>query len=122
MLTAMAVRYWADLFRASTLHGRRAKQMFDASKRIRGLDLSLFDAIPSLLGVHRAVMNKHGRFAYLEIGSHLGGSIQPYLLNSASLRIYSIDRRPSSQPDERERDCTVSYPENSTELMLHNLA
>jgi hypothetical protein len=104
--------------------------MFDASKRIRGLDLSLFDAIPTqtteadrraLLGVHRAVMNKHGRFAYLEIGSHLGGSIQPYLLNSACLRIYSIDPRPSSQPDERERDCTVSYPENSTERMLDNL-
>ena len=57
-----------------------------------------------------------------EIGSHLGGSIQPYLLNSASLRIYSIDPRPPSQPDERERDWyAMSYPENSIELMLGNL-
>jgi hypothetical protein len=104
--------------------------MFDASQRIRSLDLSLFDAIPTqtteadrraLLGVHRTVMNKHGRFAYLEIGSHLGGSIQPYLLNSACLRIYSIDPRPFSQPDDRKKDCAVNYPENSTERMLDNL-
>jgi Methyltransferase domain len=105
------------------------KRMIDASPRIRSLDLSLFDAIPTqtsradrraLLGLHRAIMNKHGEFAYLEIGSHLGGSIQPYLVDPACLRIYSIDPRPLMQPDDRLRGC-VHYPGNSTEQMLDNL-
>jgi hypothetical protein len=110
--------------------GANAGRMLDASQRIRDLDLSLFESIPTetsvgdrraLLGVHRAVMNKHGGFAYLEIGSHLGGSIQPYLLNPACLRIYSIDPRPSWQLDDRQKNYVDHYPGNSTERMLNNL-
>jgi hypothetical protein len=83
--------------------------MTDTAHRIRDLDLSLFDHIltqtskgdrRALLGVQRAVMRRHGQFAYLEIGPHLGGSIQPYLLNPTCTHIYSIDSRPLLQPDD----------------------
>jgi hypothetical protein len=64
--------------------------MRPVSDRIEDLDVGLFDAIPSqtsadtrrsLLAVHRATARRHGEIAYLEIGSHLGGSLQPYLLD-----------------------------------------
>jgi hypothetical protein len=92
--------------------GPGPEKVIDASHRIRDLDLSLFDNIPTqttkadqraLLGVQRAVMTKHEQFTYLEIGSHLGGSIQPYLVNPTCKHIYSIDPRPLSQPDDREK-------------------
>jgi Methyltransferase domain len=131
-MTQQSPSSWAVPVRSPEPHrlGTDAKQMLDASQRVRGLDLSLFDAIPTetspadrraLLGLHRAVMNKHGQFAYLEIGSHLGGSLQPYLLNSACQRIYCIDPRPLSQPDDRQKNCVFYYPENSTQRMLKNL-
>jgi hypothetical protein len=104
--------------------------MTDASSRIRDLDLSIFDHIltetsnedrRALLGVQRAVMLKYGQFAYLEIGSHLGGSIQPYLLKPACTHIYSIDSRPLLQPDDRSKDYFAHYPDNSTLRMLEYL-
>jgi hypothetical protein len=93
--------------------------MTDASSRIRDLDLSIFDHIltetsnedrRALLGVQRAVMLKYGQFAYLEIGSHLGGSIQPYLLNPTCIHIYSIDSRSLLQPDDRSKGYFCSLP------------
>jgi hypothetical protein len=60
-----------------------------------------------------------GPFSYLEIGSHLGGSLQPFVVDERCSAIISIDPRPSSQPDERlpegER---FHYDGNSTERML----
>lgn len=98
--------------------------------RIDKLDLSLFATIPSqtsdgdrrsLLAVQRATARRHKEYVYLEIGSHLGGSIQPHLVDDRCKRIYSIDARPSQQPDDRSLGCVVHYDDNSTERMLSML-
>ncbi len=98
---------------------------------VAALSTDLFAAIPSqtsirdrrsLLAVQRSTARRFGRFAYLEIGSHLGGSIQPYLLDPRCEAIYSIDPRPASQPDDRSRGCRVGYEGNSTRRMLDRLS
>ena len=95
--------------------------------RVDRLDIGLFDVVPSqtsqkdrrsLLAVQRATARRFGRYIYLEIGSHLGGSIQPHLLDSRCEAIYSIDTRPAAQPDDRSPGCVVAYDGNSTERML----
>lgn len=99
--------------------------------RIEALDVSLFDAIESqtglddrrsLLAVQRATRHLTGTagYRYLEIGSHLGGSIQPHLLDPRCTSITSIDKRPLSQPD--ERGVSFAYEGNSTARMLELLA
>jgi hypothetical protein len=94
-------------------------------QRIARLDLSLFDAIDSQsdagdrsswLAFQRQVRRAHGSYAYLEIGSHLGGSIQPHLLDPQCRTIYSIDKRPLEPPDDRGQ--TFRYEGNSTARML----
>jgi hypothetical protein len=98
------------------------------SNRVDRLDIALFESIPSqtsqddrrsLLAIHAAVAAKRSSFAYLEIGSHLGGSIQPYLLDERCHSIVSIDKRPAQQPDMRGN--LYEYPGNSTGRMLQNL-
>jgi hypothetical protein len=95
--------------------------------RVEHLDTNLFAAIPSqtsprdrrsLLAVQRATARRFGSYAYLEIGSHLGGSIQPHLLDARCIAITSIDSRPASQPDDRAPGCIVAYANNSTQRML----
>ena len=97
----------------------------DFEARLDVLDVSLFDAILSgtseqdrqaLLELQRAVREAFGEYVYLEIGSHLGGSIQPHLVDPRCKKIYSIDKRPAEQPD--ERGITFPYPNNSTQKML----
>lgn len=98
---------------------------------IARMDVSVYDTIPSqtsradrraMLGVHAAYQRHLGRFAYLEIGSHLGGSLQPYVLNPNCTRIYSIDARPESTPDDRIQGGSSDYPGNSTARMLSLLS
>ncbi len=95
---------------------------------IADLDLDLFSKInsqstdhdkQSFLAIQLAVRNLRPGYRYLEIGSYLGGSIQPHLLDDSCSRIYSIDKRPEKQPDERGFDYT--YLNNSTERMLEML-
>jgi hypothetical protein len=95
---------------------------------INNLDLKLFEKISSqsndndkrsLLACQLAARELTGSYVYLEIGSYLGGSIQPHLLDEKCLRIYSIDKRPLAQPDERGVEYT--YLNNSTARMLENL-
>lgn len=102
--------------------------MDNFEQAIAGLELDLFAAIESqstesdkgsLLACQLAVRELRGRYNYLEIGSYLGGSIQPHLLDDRCSKIYSIDKRPVRQPDARGFDWT--YHNNSTERMLTNL-
>ncbi len=98
-----------------------------AENEIMNTDVSIFEHIVSqtnsddrrsLLLIQQA-LRKKGSYVYLEIGSHLGGTIQPHYADTKCKRIYSIDKRPLSQPDERgER---YAYPENSTQTMRENL-
>jgi len=103
--------------------------MNDFETSIRELDLRLFEKIPSqstdhdkksLLAVELAVRELAGEYNYLEIGSYIGGSIQPHLLDPKCRRIYSIDKRPRSQPDARGFDFV--YENNSTARMMEKLA
>jgi hypothetical protein len=95
---------------------------------IGNLDLKLFEKISSqsndhdkksLLACQLATRELKSNYVYLEIGSYLGGSIQPHLLDEKCAAIYSIDKRPLIQPDERGVDYT--YLNNSTARMLENL-
>ncbi len=99
-----------------------------AADAIDALDDSVFDRIASqttaddrraLLAVQSATARHFGEYSYMEIGSHLGGSIQPHLLDPRCRRIYSIDPRPASQAD--NRGGAYAYPGNSTKRMLDNL-
>jgi len=103
--------------------------MTDIESRISSLDTGLFDAINSqstpedkhsFLLVQKAVRSLVGSYAYLEIGSHLGGTIQPYLVDPKCVHIYSIDARPAVQPD--YRGLRFAYPDNSTKRMLELLS
>jgi Methyltransferase domain len=96
-------------------------------KAVAALDISLFDTVRSqtserdrvsLLALHNACREVHGEFAYLEIGSHLGGSLQVLVADPRCTSITSIDSRPESAPDVRG---VSSYPGNTTARMLERL-
>jgi hypothetical protein len=96
--------------------------------RIGDLDTSLFRPIESqttepdrqsLLALHAAIAER-GPFDYLEIGSHLGGSLQAMVADPRCRSIVSIDTRPLSQPD--DRGDAAAYPDNSTNRMLELLS
>jgi predicted O-methyltransferase YrrM len=102
--------------------------MTDFEQSINNLDLKLFEKISSqsndndkgsLLACQVATRALAGNYNYLEIGSYLGGSIQPHLLDEKCRKIYSIDKRPTVQPD--ERGVEYQYLNNSTARMLENL-
>jgi len=104
------------------------KNNIDFEQMVNELDLRLFDAIrtqsfygdrKSWLALQRAVRRSKSGYTYLEIGSYLGGSIQPYLLDPNCVGIVSIDKRIHEAPNERRTIST--YEENSLERMLRNL-
>lgn len=97
--------------------------------RIERLDISLFAPImsqttdadkKSLLAVQACMRESAEEYVYLEIGSYLGGSIQPHLLDPKCKKIYSIDKRQLVSPDERTE--APGYPGNSKEHMISLLA
>lgn len=81
----------------------------DFEVRLSRLDTGLFEHIlsqtteedkRSLLALQSA-LRKMKMFVYLEIGSYLGGSLQPYLIDPRCRQVISIDSRPILEPDER---------------------
>ena len=103
--------------------------MNDFETAVESLDLKLFQKIESqstdedkrsFLACQLASRQLRPRYNYLEIGSYLGGSIQPYLLDPLCQRIFSIDYRPAIQPD--ARGVKYAYLNNSTARMLEKLA
>jgi hypothetical protein len=100
----------------------------DFETMISNLDTALYRSIEaelnqedreSLLATQKAVRERKHKYCYLEIGSHLGGSIQPHLLDPRCYKIYSIDKRPIIIPDDRGKP--VEYPDNSTDRMIQLL-
>jgi predicted O-methyltransferase YrrM len=71
-----------------------------------------------LLGSMR-LAHKTGSYAYLEIGSFLGGSLTPFLMDPACKMVLSIDERGRVQPD--ERGISFDYSEITTQSMLDEL-
>ncbi len=70
----------------------------------------------SLLAIQWGVRSLFSSYTYLEIGSHLGGSLQTHLQDPRCAGIVSIDARPTAVADDRVD--SVPYPDNSTEHML----
>jgi hypothetical protein len=79
-------------------------------ERILQSDVSLMDHAhtqmsagdrQSFLTVLAAFHSQATPFAYLEVGSYRGGSLQPYLVDPLCQKIFSIDKRPVSVKDER---------------------
>ncbi len=101
-----------------------------ADERIDRLDITLFDHAVSqmrpedkgtLLSLQSAT-RAAGPYTYLEIGSYLGGSLQPFLVDPLCERIISIDARHAVPPDSRPgMETLVQYPDNSTARMLELL-
>jgi len=73
----------------------------------------------SLLRLQRLVRHRNADYCYLEIGSHLGGSLLPHLADHRCGWAISIDPRPVFLPDERGPE--VEYQENSTQRMVDGL-
>jgi len=73
----------------------------------------------SLLRLQRLVRRENDDYCYLEIGSHLGGSLLPHLADSRCGLVISIDPRPAVQPD--ERGPMFAYQGNSTQRMVDGL-
>jgi Methyltransferase domain len=103
--------------------------MNNFEQAISNLDIKIFEKIKSqlsendkqsLLACHLATRELAAGYNYLEIGSYLGGSIQPHLQDEKCAKIYSIDKRPLHQPDNRGVDYT--YLNNSTKRMLELLS
>lgn len=103
-------------------HARRAHPQAAAEfeDRVGALDIGLFDLVEtqsnekdrrSWLAVQRAVRDAKDAYAYLEIGSYLGGSLQQYLQDPKCRRIYSIDNRTKD----------ARHATNSEQTMIDNL-
>jgi hypothetical protein len=100
------------------------------AERVARLDTRLFGYVESqtseedrrsLLALHDGVAAKSGVFSYLEIGSHLGGTLQVVIADPRCIRVASIDPRPQWTPDDRPGMPRFNYPGSSTERMLELL-
>ena len=107
----------------------REQESAEFRARLEALDVSLFKAIrsqtelgdrASLLALQSACGERHGRYSYLEIGSHLGGSLQAFVRDDRVESVVSIDLRPELTPDDRGKN--IAYHGNSTQRMLDLLA
>jgi hypothetical protein len=99
----------------------------ESSRLIQQGDLAIFK-IPSqtgdgdkksLLSLQNIVRSNVRSYIYLEVGSFMGGTLLPHLADPECRVVYSIDKRPASQMDERGR--TYDYVNSSTQDMLATL-
>lgn len=72
----------------------------------------------SLLRLQNIVRSR-APYTYLEIGSYLGGTLLPHVLDDFCTQIIAIDTRPPMSSDIRGEK--ISYPDASTEAMLRGL-
>ena len=99
----------------------------DIDQKFQSGDTSLFRVVTqtsyrdqkTLLRIQAAVRAR-AHYAYMEVGSHLGGTLCPHLLDPRCQLVISVDPRPCSQPDERGR--RFDYHENSTARMIETLS
>lgn len=98
------------------------------AEQIEALDSELFSFLEAqtaewdrraLLALHAAAAETCGPFAYLEIGSYLGGSLQALIRDPRCRVILSIDPRRAATPDGRGTPWV--YEDNTTDRMLELL-
>ena len=68
-----------------------------------------------ILKINNLISSKIKNFIYIEIGSYLGGSLTPFLINNNCKKVISIDHRNQILDDERNENW--SY-EKITEIMM----
>jgi hypothetical protein len=73
----------------------------------------------SLLVLQKIVRENVPEYVYFEVGSHLGGTLVPHLADPHCQHVFSVDKRPASQLD--ERGIIFDYEDNSTQRMLATL-
>jgi hypothetical protein len=73
----------------------------------------------SFLRLQRLVRSRLESYVYIEVGSHLGGTLAPHLADPRCRMATSIDSRPLELPD--ARGCSFVYPGNSTARMVEGL-
>jgi hypothetical protein len=102
--------------------------MSDLRNRIDALDSELFSYVDAqtgewdrraLLALHAAAADTVGSFAYLEIGSYLGGSLQALIRDPRCRAVISLDPRTVETPDDRGDEWV--YEDNTTEHMIELL-
>ena len=100
----------------------------NANELIEACDLSVFkvesQTTPgdrrTLLQLQNIARRHFGTYVYMEVGSHLGGTLSSHLLDPRCRLVVSIDSRPAAQPDERA--AVFEYRDNSTRRMIEGLA
>jgi len=101
---------------------------FEVEKAIEECDIRLYRFAPSqtndfdrasLLALQNSVRDTHMNYTYLEIGSYLGGTLQPLICDPKCKRVISIDKRPQEVPDARGE--TINYHGVTTHQMLTQL-
>jgi hypothetical protein len=99
----------------------------DFELKLSELDTSVFtvdtstsqDDRRSLLRIQGLARSLSPRYFYLEIGSYLGGSLVPHLLDPKCRGVVAVDRRPLQTRDERAKH--FSFRGVTTERMLEGL-
>lgn len=97
-----------------------------SAELIESADISIFrvesqstgEDRKSFLKVQNFIRQRCPEYSYLEVGSHLGGSLLPYLLDDRCISVISCDPRPVAMSDERG---PLEYVENSTKRMINTL-
>jgi hypothetical protein len=99
----------------------------DAEALIENVDTAVFN-LPSetgpgdkrmLLACQNIIRRNKDAYVYAEIGSYMGGTLVPHLMDARCALVISIDKRPDQQPDERA--VTFDYTRSSTALMIERL-
>jgi hypothetical protein len=72
-----------------------------------------------LLALQALVRNQKDGYVYVEVGSWMGGTLVPKLMDRKCRRVVSIDKRPAAQAD--ERGVSWYYVSTSTQMMIDRL-
>jgi len=72
-----------------------------------------------ILKLKEFIKQKYSKYNYVEIGSYLGGSLTPHLIDTCCLKVLSIDDRERQQPD--ERGVIYDYAKITNQTMLDKI-
>jgi hypothetical protein len=95
-----------------------AIEALDATAFVVESETSCNDKV-SFLRLQKLIRSRLNSYVYVEVGSHLGGTLAPHLADPRCRMVISIDPRPLEQPDARGR--SFVYDGNSTVRMVEGL-
>jgi len=95
-----------------------AIEALDTAAFIVWSETSEYDKI-SFLRIQKLIRAHVANYVYVEVGSHLGGTLAPHLADPRCRTVISIDPRPGELQDVRGR--SFAYEGNSTTRMIEGL-